>query len=126
MSNPNPNLDNLKPFVKGQIANPNGRPKGVKNWATVIQDLLGDEDLIDKVVKTKPSYWDDLPVKNGATLIAVAMMIKAMQGDKNAAEWLSKTGFKQEIDITTNGNDLNVALVRFIGDDNDDDDTVTT
>lgn len=113
MANPNPNMKNLIPFVKGKTGNPNGRPKGVKNWSTIIQKLLADEELADKVVKTKPSYWNSLPAKNGATLIVVAMMIKAMAGDKNAADWLAKTGFKQEIDITSDGEPI-TALVRFV------------
>ncbi len=87
------NLENLKPFPKGVSGNPKGRPKGVKNLATVVQQILADEKLIDKVVKTKPSYWNDLPNKNAANAIVVAMVIQAMQGKKDAAEWLRKAGF---------------------------------
>lgn len=35
------NTENLKPFKPGQSGNPKGRPKGAKNLATVIADLLG-------------------------------------------------------------------------------------
>ena len=116
--NPHPRLENLKPFKKGQIANPKGRPKGIRNWSTIIQSLLADVDLMDKVVKNKPSYWNDIEVKNGANLIVVAMMIKAMQGDKQAAEWLSKTGFKEQIDVTTNGESFRT-IVEIVGADFD-------
>ena len=92
------NPENLKPFKKGDSRiNRNGRPKGVKNWSTVIQQLLADEELIDKVVGTKPAYWDSLPSKNAANAIVVAMMIRAMQGDKGAAEWLRKSGYGDKL-----------------------------
>lgn len=92
------NPENLKPFKKGdKRINRKGRPKGVKNWSTVIQQLLADEELIDKVVGTKPSYWDSLPSKNAANAIVVAMMIRAMQGDKGAAEWLRKSGYGDKL-----------------------------
>lgn len=91
-------MKNLKPFVKGDSRiNRGGRPKGVKNLSTVVQQILADENLIDKVVKNKPSYWEDLPNKNAANAIVVAMVIKAMSGDKNSAEWLRKAGFGDKL-----------------------------
>lgn len=93
------NPENLKPFKKGVSGNPKGRPKGVKNWATVVQSILADEKLLDKVVTTKPSYWDELPTKNGANAVVIAMMINAMAGDKQAAEWLRKTGFGDKLTV---------------------------
>lgn len=90
-------VENLKPFKPGQSGNPKGRPKGVKNWATVIQNLLADETLIDEVVKTKPSYWEHLPTKNAANAIVVAMIIEALKGEKQAADWLRKAGFGDKL-----------------------------
>lgn len=86
-------MANLKPFPPGTSGNYKGRPKGVKNWGTVVQQLLADEDLIDKVVTTKPAYWNELPTKNAANAIGMAMIIQALKGEKTAAEWLRKTGF---------------------------------
>lgn len=91
------NEQNLRPFPKGVSGNPKGRPKGVKNWSTVVQQLLADENLIDKVVTTKPAYWEQLPTKNAANAIVVSMIIKAMQGNKEAAEWLRKSGFGDKL-----------------------------
>jgi hypothetical protein len=92
-----PNIENLKPFPKGVSGNPKGRPKGVKNLATVVQQILADEKLLDKIVKNKPSYWEELPSKNAANAIVVAMVVQAMQGDKSAAEWLRKAGFGDKL-----------------------------
>lgn len=33
-------LDNLKPFEKGKTGNPNGRPNGQRNYATIYRDAL--------------------------------------------------------------------------------------
>lgn len=90
-------LDNLKPFQKGKSGNPKGRPKGIKNLSTVIQQILADEELVDKIVKAKPSYWNDLPSKNGANAIMAAMMINAMAGDHRAAAWIAKYGFGDKL-----------------------------
>lgn len=92
-------LANLKPFKKGQSGNPAGRPKGVKNWSTVIKQLLADEELLDRVMKKKPSYWEGVPQKNAANMIAIAMMIKAMEGDHRAATWINKSAFGDKLTV---------------------------
>jgi uncharacterized protein DUF5681 len=92
-----PNPENLTPFPKGVSGNPKGRPKGIKNWSTVVQQLLADETLMDKISKSKPSYWDELPNKNAANAIVVAMIIEALKGKKDAAEWLRKAGFGDKL-----------------------------
>lgn len=91
------NESNLKPFKKGQSGNPKGRPKGVKNLSTVIQNILADEKLVDKVIKQKPSYWKEMPDQNAANAIVMAMAIAAMQGDHKAAAWIAKYGFGDKL-----------------------------
>ena len=90
------NEENLRPWKPGQSGNPHGRPKGVKSWSTIVQQLLADEDLLKKMtanLKGLPPYFDSLPTKNAANAIVATMLIKAISGDKQAAEWLRKTGF---------------------------------
>lgn len=105
-------LSNLVPFEKGDARiNRKGRPKGAVNWSTVVRELLADEELLDKIAKNKPAYFDLLPSKNGANAIAAAMMIQAMKGDKSSAEWLRKTGWGDKMDITSDGERLTAAPV---------------
>ena len=89
-------LANLKPFTKGDTRiNRKGRKSGVKNWSKVVQDLLGDEELLDKIMGNQkmPEYVDILPNKNAANIIVAIIVIKAIKGDMNAANWLRRTGF---------------------------------
>ena len=89
-------LANLKPFTKGDARiNRKGRKSGVKNWSKVVQDLLGDEELLDKIMGNQkmPEYVDILPNKNAANIIVATIVIKAIKGDMNAANWLRRTGF---------------------------------
>ncbi len=91
-------LANLRPFEKDdKRINRAGRKPGIRNWSTIVQNLLADEELLDKHLAKKPSYWNDLPNKNAANAIGMAMIIRAMSGDKNSAEWLRKTGFGDKL-----------------------------
>ncbi|HEX8182606.1 MAG TPA: DUF5681 domain-containing protein [Candidatus Saccharimonadales bacterium] len=85
----------FKPGVSGNIK---GRPKGSQNIATIVKQLLDDEDLAGKVLARKPSYWQHLPNKNFAYAIVTVMMLKAMGGDVRAATWLRVTGFGNKVE----------------------------
>lgn len=102
---------NLKPFPKGVSGNPKGRPKGSKNFSTVVREILSNEELLDKVSKSKPVYYDYLPEKNGLNAVAMAMLIKAISGDKQAADWLVKTGWGDKLDITSGEERISVAPI---------------
>lgn len=108
-----PGMANLKPFKKGDDPrrNKNGRPKGSKNWSMVVRDLLEDEEILDKISKNKPSYYEHLPIKNAAHAIVIAMMIEALKGEKQAAEWLRKTGWGDKIDVTSGEERISMAPV---------------
>jgi hypothetical protein len=97
--------DNLVPFKEGDDPrrNTSGRPLGSKNWSTVVQDLLEDEELAPKMLTKQPEYFNLLKRKDGAHLIVTAMMGRAMSGDTKAADWLRKTGFGDKIDLNLSG-----------------------
>lgn len=75
-------------FQPGVSGNKNGRPKGSRSMSTIVKELLDDEELVDRVLAQKHSYWKHLPDKNFATAIVIVMMIKAMSGDVRAATWI--------------------------------------
>ena len=80
-------------FKPGKSGNPSGRKSGTKNWSSIIQKLLANEDFANKVIAKKPSWWNNLPNKNLAEIIVAAMAIAAAGGEIAAAEWLRKTGY---------------------------------
>jgi hypothetical protein len=86
-----------------------GRPKGSRNWSSVVQNLLDDEDLFKTLVDNmdrKPAWLEKVGTKTLMQAITTAQAIKAMGGSHFSAEWLRKTGWGDKIDITSNGETL--------------------
>ena len=80
---------NLTPWCKGQSGNIRGRPKGSKNWSTVVKELLNDDGLVAQLRREgliRSTGLQGIPLK----LIAIAQLAKAIDGDIKAAEWLRK------------------------------------
>jgi hypothetical protein len=94
-----PHIENLKPFKKGQSGNPAGRPKGAKNWSTVIRELLEDPNYEIK-------FKDGTSRKYPALVVADTMTRKAASGDVSAATWLAKYGYGDKVDVTSAGEQL--------------------
>lgn len=78
MSNPNPPLDNLKPFKEGESGNPNGRPKGIPNSKTRLKRLL---EIMQE--KTNP-FTGEVEGFSVAEQMDMAMILKAVKGDTKA------------------------------------------
>lgn len=102
MANKNPNTSGLTPFPPGVSGNPNGKPKGTKNLATIIEELE-HEDFGD---------WDKIPIKERAKAMEIGSpwraivytaIAKAYSGDMKAAEWLRKSGYGDKLDVTSGG-----------------------
>lgn len=99
------NNDNLKPFPAGQSGNPNGRPKGSRNRATVLRELLE--------VKIKLNMPDG-SVLDGTLeeAMALGLIQKAMKGSPQAfREAMDSVYGKnvERIDHTTGGKPLATA-----------------
>lgn len=86
-----------------------GRPKGSRNWSTVVQNLLDDEKLFNTLIdnmERKPKWLGPTNTKTLMQAITVAQAIKALGGSHFSAEWLRKTGWGDKIDITSDGERL--------------------
>lgn len=66
--------------------------------------MLNDEKFEARILDSKIGIKEF----KGAPLRAIIEVatIKAINGDKQWADWLANNGWKQQIDLTTNGKDL--------------------
>ena len=72
-----------KPFKKGEVANPNGRPK--KTITTILQELLNSNKIEIELVINGETKDIDITTKEGInTAIAAKLIEKALQGDLGA------------------------------------------
>lgn len=97
---------NLKPFQKGQSGNPNGRPKGSPNAATVIKKWLLSGEKIKNPLTGKTETLSQLDI------VTLAQIKKARGGDTSAFNAVLDRLYgkpKQTLDIdhTTDGESIN-------------------
>jgi hypothetical protein len=97
------NEENLKPFGKGNNANPNGRPKGSKNRATVARQYL------DLITKQKNGLTGEVEELSQEEVITLAMLTKASKGDVNAYKAVMDSAFGQPKQTT----DTNLSVSDF-------------
>lgn len=99
--------DNLTPYSKGQSGNPNGRPKGKKNGATLLRELL--------------------ELDNNELKMHMAQIKKAIEKeDTSAYKSVLERAYgmpKQQTDITTDGEKINnnvtpISFIKSIDDSN--------
>jgi hypothetical protein len=85
---------------KGQVLNPKGRPKGSKSLSTLIQQMMTDEDFETLIPDPQHGFREFKGA--AAKAIIEGAMIRAIQGDLKAADWLAKYGYgtKVEVDAT--------------------------
>jgi hypothetical protein len=99
------NEENLKPFEKGNNANPNGRPKGSKNRSTIARQYL------DLITKQKNGLTGEVEELSQEEMITLAMLVKASKGDVNAYKAVMDSAFgqpKQTTDTNLSVSDFNV------------------
>lgn len=92
-------LDNLNPAQPGEVRNPNGRPKGSKNLATLIRELE-DDDFDWSLVPIKQK---EVAKKFGAPWKAIraTAIAQAYSGDARAREWLRKSAYGDKLTVET-------------------------
>lgn len=95
----NPAVGKDTQFKPGRSGNPAGKPVGTISLSNIVQKLLEDPEFAEKVVEKKEGWWQSLPNKNLAEAMTTAMILKAIDGDKMAAEWVRKTGFGDKLTI---------------------------
>lgn len=81
------NEENLKPFKKGEVANPNGRPKGSKNRSTIAKHWL---EVFQKSTNPLTLKSEELSQED---LMTLALVKKAREGDVNAYKALMDSGY---------------------------------
>jgi len=99
------NEENLKPFGKGNNANPNGRIKGSKNRSTIARQYL------DLITKQKNGLTGEVEELSQEEMITLAMLVKASKGDVNAYKAVMDSAFgqpKQTTDTNLSVSDFNV------------------
>jgi hypothetical protein len=93
-----PKPENLIPAEKGEVRNPNGRPKGSLNRATIAKQWL------EAMESAKNPITGENERLTQADIITLAQIKKARKGDTHAYKALMDSGFglpKQEIDNTS-------------------------
>lgn len=92
---------NLIPPVKGEIRNPKGKAKGTIHISTHIQRLMENKSFEANILdaKTGVKEYRGAPVK---AIIQVAI-VKAVNGDDKARDWLAKYGWTQKSEVDNTG-----------------------
>lgn len=98
--------------AKGETANPNGRPKGVKNLATIVRELEAEDfDWAKIPIKQKDAAQAIGSPWRAIVFTAIGM---AMSGNVKAMEWLRKSGYGDKLDITTAGDKIEAVQVTIV------------
>ena len=98
-----PNPENIKPPVKGEVRNPNGRPKGSLNRSTIARKWLEVNQSL------KNPLTGDNETMSQEDLMTLALIKKARDGDVSAYKALMDSGYGapvQQIEQTNTEIDL--------------------
>ena len=81
------NDENLKPAQKGEVRNPNGRPKGSKNRSTIARQWLEVNQSL------KNPLTGEQETMSQEDLMTLALIKKAREGDVAAYKALMDSGY---------------------------------
>jgi hypothetical protein len=82
-----PNKENLIPASKGEVRNPNGRPKGSKNRSTIARQWLEVNQNL------KNPLTGETETMSQEDLMTLALIKKAREGDVAAYKALMDSGY---------------------------------
>ena len=82
-----PNPENIKPPVKGEVRNPNGRPKGSKNRSTIARHWLEVNQNL------KNPLTGEQETMSQEDFMTLALIKKAREGDVHAYKALMDSGY---------------------------------
>lgn len=119
------NEKNLIPITSetaAELGAKGGRAKkGSRHLSNLIRDLAENIDWDLTTLKNKDEL-KKLYGKQGWKAVVYVAFTKSMAGDVKAMDWLAKNGFGTKIDLTTDDEPINEIRVRFVGEDEEDDD----
>ena len=81
------NDENLRPAQKGEVRNPNGRPKGAKNRSTIARQWLEVNQSL------KNPLTGEQETMSQEDLMTLALIKKAREGDVTAYKALMDSGY---------------------------------
>lgn len=114
------NPDNLIPITSEtakELGARGGRAKlGSRHLSTLIRETLAEIDWDKTTLKDKEAVKKKYG-KNGWEALIYVATTRAMSGDTRAMDWLTKNGFGQKIDLTTDDEPINKITVEFVGND---------
>jgi len=106
-SGADPSVGKGTQFKPGQSGNPAGKPKGTKSLSTWIKEMLNDENFEALLPDAREGYKE---FKGRAVeAIIKTAMVRALAGEKESREWLAKYGYGTKIDVTSDGERVQIA-----------------
>lgn len=111
--------DNLKPAEKGEIRNPNGKPKGTQNRNTIARRVLAMEvNVPTDLYEHFQGMYPDLPKTMTIEMIATLSVMKKAINDGEYLHYkaIMDSAYgapKQEIDMTSEGERINPTVTIF-------------
>ena len=108
------NNENLIPAKPGEVRNPKGKPKGTRNRATILREVLIDMDVVEMgLIKNMPEYLQKTGLRNFMDLMTVVQAKKAIQdGDTSAFAALNKA--MGDVKEVTGEIELKGARIEFV------------